>query len=110
MEARATLRYLRVAPRKVRLVADLVRGKRAEDALKALRFTSRAASLPLKKLVESAVANAENNHGLDIDRLWVQEIRVDEGPTLKRFRPCSRGRAFSIHKKTSHVSVLLAEK
>ncbi len=110
MEARATLRYLRIAPRKARLVADLVRGKSVEDALRTLRFTARAASAPLKKLVESAVANAENNHGLDIDTLLVQEIRVDEGPTLKRYRPRAHGRAFPIHKKTSHVSVVLAEK
>jgi large subunit ribosomal protein L22 len=110
MEAGATLRLLRMAPRKVRLVADLVRGKRVEEALKTLRFTAKAASFPIKKLIESAVANAENNHGLDIDTLWVREIRVDEGPTLKRFRPRAQGRAFRIRKRTSHVSVVLAER
>ena len=110
MQANATLRFLRIAPRKVRLVADMIRGKPVQDAINALRFTRKSASLPLRKLIESAVANAENNHGLDIDRLWVQEIRVDEGPTLKRYRPCARGRAFSVHKKTSHVSVMLAER
>lgn len=110
MEAGATLRLLRMTPRKVRLVADLVRGKRVEDALKTLRFTAKAASFPLKKLIESAVANAENNHGLDIDTLWVREIRVDEGPTLKRFRPRAQGRAFRIRKRTSHVCVVLAER
>ncbi len=110
MEAGASLHFLRMSPRKVRLVADLVRGKGVEEALRTLRFTHRAASGPLKKLIESAVANAENNHGLDIDTLLVQEIRVDEGPTLKRYRPRAHGRAFPIHKKTSHVSVVLAEK
>lgn len=110
MEAGASLKLLRMAPRKVRLVADLVRGRGVEEALKTLRFTQRAASRPLKKLIESAVANAENNHGLDIDTLWVREIRVDEGPTLKRFMPRAQGRAFRIRKKTSHVSVVLAER
>jgi large subunit ribosomal protein L22 len=110
MEAAANLRLLRMSPRKVRLAADLVRGKGVEEALKALRFTQRAACRPLKKLIESAVANAENNHGLDVDTLWVREIRVDEGPTLKRFRPRAQGRAFRVCKRTSHVSVVLAER
>jgi large subunit ribosomal protein L22 len=110
MEARASLRFLRIAPRKVRLVADLVRGKSVEEALGTLRFAAKAASLPVKKLLESAVANAENNHGLDIDTLWVREIAVSEGPTLKRFRPRAQGRAFPILKRTSHVSVVLEER
>ena len=110
MEARAKLSYLRISPRKVRLVADLVRNRSAEEALKTLRFTSKAASRPLKKLIESAVANAENNHGLDIDTLWVRDIQVNEGPTLKRFRPRAQGRAFPIMKRTSHVSVVLEER
>ena len=110
MEARATLRYLRMAPRKVRLVADLVRGRRVEEAIQILRFTRRRASQPIRKLIESAVANAENNHGLDIDQLWIREIRVDEGPTLKRWRPRARGRASQILKRTSHVSVVLEER
>ena len=110
MQARAKLSYLRMSPRKVRLVADLVRNRPAEEALKTLRFTAKAASRPLKKLIESAVANAENNHGLDIDTLWVREIQVDEGPTLKRFRPRAQGRAFPIMKRTSHVSVVLEER
>lgn len=110
MEARAKLRHLRVSPRKVRLVADLVRDRSAEEALHTLRFTRKTASGPLKKLIESAVANAENNHGLDIDTLWVREIQVNEGPTLKRFRPRAQGRAFPIMKRTSHVSVVLEER
>ena len=110
MQAQAKLRYLRISPRKVRLVADLVRNRPAEEALKTLRFTAKSASRPLKKLIESAVANAENNHWLDIDVLWVREIQVNEGPTLKRFRPRAQGRAFPILKRTSHVSVVLEER
>jgi large subunit ribosomal protein L22 len=110
MQAQAKLSYLRISPRKVRLVADLVRNRPAEEAIKTLRFTSKAASRPLKKLIESAVANAENNHGLDIDVLYVREIQVNEGPTLKRFRPRAQGRAFPIMKRTSHVSVVLEER
>lgn len=110
MEAKAVLKYLRVSPRKTRLVADLVRGKSVQKALDTLRFTNRAASLPIRKLIESAVANAENNHGLDVDILWVKEIVVDPGPSLKRFMPRAQGRAYMIRKRTSHVSVVLAEK
>ena len=110
MDARASLKLLRMSPRKVRLVADLVRGKSVAAAVNTLRFTPRAAAAPLKKLIESAIANAENNHGLDIDTLWLKEIRVDEGPTLKRFRPRAQGRAFRVRKRTSHVSVVLAER
>ncbi len=110
MESRAKLKFLRVSPRKARLVAELVRGKPVDQAIDTLKFTKRAASLPIRKLLESAVANAENNHGLDIDILWVKELRVDPGPTLKRFRPRAQGRAFMICKRTSHVSVVLAEK
>jgi large subunit ribosomal protein L22 len=94
----------------VRLVADLVRGRPVEEALNTLRFAAKAASLPMRKLIESAIANAENNHGLDIDTLWVREIMVNEGPTLKRFRPRAQGRAFPIFKRTSHVSVVLEER
>lgn len=110
MEARAKLSHLRISPRKVRLVADLVRNKRAEEALNILRFAPKAASRPLKKLIDSAVANAEHNHGLDVDALWVREIQVNEGPTLKRFRPRAQGRAFSIMKRTSNISVVLEER
>ena len=110
MEARAKLKGIRISPRKARLVADLVRGKSVEQAIDELKFVNRSASLPMRKLIESAVANAENNHGLDIDILWVKELRVDPGPTLKRFRPRAQGRAFQILKRTSHFSVVLAEK
>ncbi|TLN26539.1 50S ribosomal protein L22 [bacterium] len=110
MEAQAKLKALRVAPRKARLVADMVRGKPVGLALDTLKFVNRSASMPIRRLIESAVANAENNYGLNIDALFVKEIRVDEGPTQKRFRPRAQGRAFQVHKKTSHVSVVLAEK
>lgn len=107
MQARSTLHYLRMSPRKVRLVADMVRGMQVEQALNTLRFVNRAASKPVKKVIESALANAENNEGLDVDSLWIGEIRVDEGPTIKRFRPRARGRACPIKKRTSHISVVL---
>lgn len=110
MEAKAVLKYLRVSPRKARYVADLVRGKSAQQAIDVLKFTNRAASLPIKKLIESAVANAENNHGLDVDILWVKEIVIDPGPMLKRFMPRAQGRAYMVRKRTSHVAVVLAEK
>jgi large subunit ribosomal protein L22 len=110
MQAAATMKFLRVSPRKARLVADMVRGKPVAKALDTLKFNNRSASKPLRKLIESAMANAENNHGLDIDILWIKELRVDEGPTLKRFRPRAQGRAFMIRKRTSHLSVVLAEK
>jgi len=106
---RARLRYLRVAPRKTRLVVDLVRGKSIEDAINILTFTRRAASEPVRKLIESALANAEAEDA-NVDRLFVQQIYVDEGPTLRRFRPRAMGRATRINKRTSHVTCVLAER
>jgi large subunit ribosomal protein L22 len=106
----AHLRYLRMSPRKVRIVCDVVRGKQVEQALATLRFTPKAAAEPLAKVIRSAIANAESkNDNLDIDRLFIQTIRVDEGPTLKRFRPRAQGRAGRIMKRTSHVVVELGE-
>lgn len=110
MEAKAVLKNLRVSPRKARLLADLVRGKSVQHAIDSLKFTNKAASEPMRKLIESAVANAENNHGLDVDILWVKELKVDPGPTMKRFMPRAQGRAYTVRKRTSHVSVVLAEK
>ena len=110
MEATATLRYLRISPRKARLVADMVRGKPVAQAIDTLKFTGRAAGLPIRKVIESAMANAENTHGLDVDILWVKELRVEPGPTLKRFMPRAQGRAYGIRKRSSHVYVVLAEK
>lgn len=106
---RAKLRYLRVAPRKTRLVVDLVRGKHVEEAISILTFTRRAASEPVLKLIESALANAEAADA-NVDRLYVDQIFVDEGPTLRRFRPRAQGRATRINKRTSHVTCVLAER
>ncbi|HWP34307.1 MAG TPA: 50S ribosomal protein L22 [Thermodesulfobacteriota bacterium] len=108
-EVRARLRYLRIAPRKTRLVVDLVRGKRVDEALRILQFTHRAASLPVMKLIKSAVANASQNEAIDVDTLVIKDIQVGPGPTLKRYQPRAMGRAFPIHKRTSHVTVVLAE-
>lgn len=106
--ARATARYVRVSPRKMRLVADMVRGKDVAQAKTALAFSTRAAAKVVDKVIASAVANAENNHDLSRDDLVVRQIFVNEGPTLKRFQPRAMGRAFKIRKRTSHVTVELA--
>jgi large subunit ribosomal protein L22 len=103
---KAMLRYLRVTPRKTRLVANLVRGKNVNEAIGILQFTRRSASEPLRKLIESAIANAEAQNA-DPDRLFVKTIYVNEGPTLKRFMPRAMGRATRINKRTSHVTCVL---
>ena len=108
-QAKATLSTYRQSPRKVRLIADLVRGKSIKDAVVALDFIPKRAALPIKKLLSSALANAKNL-SLPEEKLVVKEIRVDEGPTLFRRRPRSRGMANPINKRTSHVSVILASK
>lgn len=105
----AKLRYLRVAPRKTRLVVDLVRGKSVAEAVSILSFTRRAASEPVRKLIESALANAEAQDA-NVERLYVKTLFVDEGPTMRRFRPRAMGRATRINKRTSHVTCVLAEK
>ena len=102
---RASARYLRVAPRKVRVVADQVRGLPIDDALTLLRFSSLGAARDVQKLIESAAANAENNYELDADELRVTEISVDEGPTLRRWRPRARGRVARINRRSSHLRV-----
>ena len=104
---RASAKYVRISPRKVRLVADQVRGKHIDDARSLLQFSPRSAADDVLKVIESAAANAEANHDLIGDEMMVHEIRVDEGPTLKRFRPRAMGRATPIHKRTSHISVAL---
>ncbi len=109
METKAKLRYLRMSPRKVRLVVDLVRGMEVGAAVKQLKFSSKRAALPVLKLINSAVANAENNFKLKKDNLFIKEIKVDQGPALKRWRARAMGRAASIKKFTSHVTVVLAE-
>jgi large subunit ribosomal protein L22 len=109
-QTRAVAKYIRIAPRKVRLVVDLIRGKRITEALAILKFTPRGASPVVEKVLQSAIANAENNHNMDKDKLFVKEIFVDAGPTLKRFHPRAQGRAYSIMKRTSHITVVVAEK
>jgi len=103
----ARARFVRVAPRKARLVADQVRGLPIEDALPLLRFSTRSAAQDIRKLIESAAANAENNHDLVADELLIKDIHVDEGPTLRRYRPRALGRATRINKRTSHIAVAL---
>ena len=110
MVAKASLKGLRVAPRKVRLVADLLRGKQVEEALNILLFTEKRSAKPLEKLLRSAVANADQNGDVDVDSLYVGLIHVDSGPTLKRFRPRAMGRAAPILKRTSHVTIGLEQR
>ena len=104
---RASARFVRIAPRKARLVADQVRGLHIEKARALLQFSPRGAARDIQKLIDSAAANAENNHDLDAEEMRVATITVDEGPTLKRFRPRAQGRATPIHKRTSHIAVAL---
>ena len=105
---RASARYVRTAPRKARLVADQVRGLHIDEARVLLRFSPRSAARDIGKLIDSAAANAENNHDLVADHMKVAEITVDEGPTLRRYRPRALGRATRINKRTSHISVALS--
>jgi large subunit ribosomal protein L22 len=104
---RASSRYVRTAPRKVRVVADQVRGMGVDEAIAMLRFSPRGASVPVMKLIQSAAANAENNHDLDPEDMVISEISVDEGPTLRRFRARARGRATRIEKRTCHVKLAI---
>ena len=109
MEARASARYVRVTPTKARRVVDAVRGMRADEAVATLRFAPQAASVPVRKVIESAVANAGQAGGAaDLDDLWVAQAYVDEGPTMKRFRPRAKGRAYRIAKRTCHITVVVA--
>ncbi len=109
MQATATLKYARISAQKARLVADQVRGLGVEEALNILTFSTKKGAAILKKVLESAVANAENNEGADIDLLKVAVIQVDEGPTMKRIRARAKGRASRILKRSSHISVTVAE-
>ena len=109
MEVTATAKFLRISPRKARLVADMIRGLETNKALDQLAAANKKAAGPVEKLLRSAVANAVNNFELDKDNLRIKEIRVDEGPTLHRWMPRARGRATPIRKRTSHIKVLLAE-
>lgn len=109
MEATAKATFVRIAPRKVQIVLDLIRNKPAEEAMAILKYTPKAACEPLVKLLKSAMANAENNFDMDVSRLYVAECAVSQGPTLKRIRPRSKGRAYRINKKTSHITLVLRE-
>lgn len=109
-EVKAIAKYVRIAPRKVRIVIDLIRGKDVADALAILKFTPKRGSVLVDKVLRSAIANAENNFDMDTDNLYVSKCFVDQGPTLKRIHPRSRGQAFSILKHTSHITVVVSEK
>jgi len=109
-EAKAHANYVRIAPRKVRLVVDLIRGKSVGEAIAILRHTPKAASPVVEKLLNSAIANAEHNYQMNVDRLYISQAYVNQGPTLKRYRPRAQGRAFPILKRTSHITLVVAEK
>ncbi|SHG12096.1 50S ribosomal protein L22 [Ornithinibacillus halophilus] len=110
MQAKAVAKSVRIAPRKVRLVVDLIRGKDVGEAIAILRHTQRGASPVVEKVLKSAIANAEHNYEMDTDNLVISEAFVNEGVTLKRFRPRAQGRASKINKRTSHITVVVTEK
>lgn len=110
VEVSAKLRYARIAPRKMRLLADLVRGSDLREAEKQLDFSDKKGSRPLLKLLKSAESNAKNNFKMESDNLYIKEIKVDGGPVLKRWMPRARGRATMIRRRSSHISVILSEK
>ena len=109
MKAHAKAKYIRQSPYKVRRVLDLVRGMPVEDACDVLMFTNRRAAETIRKVLDSAVANAEHNYALDADELFVDQAFADEGPTLKRWRPRARGRATRINKRTSHITIVVSD-
>jgi large subunit ribosomal protein L22 len=109
LEAKAILRYSRISARKVKIVADLIRGKKVDEALAIVKFTPKASSSTIEKLLKSAIANAENNHGMNRGNLIVSEIYANQGPTLKRIRPAAKGSAVRIRKRTSHITIKLIE-
>ena len=110
MEARAILRYARISSRKVKIVIDLIRNKPVGEAMGIIKTTPKAASELLEKLLKSAIANAENNHEMDVSKLYVSEVTANQGPTLKRIRARAQGRAARINKRTSHITVVLKER
>ncbi|WP_062050720.1 50S ribosomal protein L22 [Bacillus sp. JCM 19034] len=110
MQAKAVAKQVRIAPRKVRLVVDLIRGKQVGEAIAILRHTPKAASPVVEKLLNSAIANAEHNYEMEPNNLVISEVYVDEGVTLKRFRPRAMGRASRINKRTSHITLVVTEK
>ena len=110
MEAIAKLKYASISARKVKIVIDLIRGKQVDEALAILKFTPKAASPIVEKLLKSAIANAENNNGLKRDNLFVKEVYANQGPTAKRVRPAPQGRAYRVRKRTSHITIVLDER
>ena len=109
LEAKAILRYARISSRKVKIVADLIRGKKVDEALAIIKFTPKASSEILEKLLKSAIANAENNHGMNRGNLIVSEIYANQGHTLKRIRPAAKGSAVRIRKRTCHITIVVKE-
>ncbi|RIX47881.1 50S ribosomal protein L22 [Paenibacillus nanensis] len=109
-EAKAHVRFVRIAPRKAQLVADLIRGKQVGEAIAILRHTPKSASPIIEKLLNSAIANAEHNYQLDVNKLVVSQVYANQGPTMKRFRPRAMGRASRINKRTSHITLVVSEK
>ena len=108
METRAVAKYVRVSPRKARIVIDTIRGKDVNEALESLQFNQRAVSETVSKVVTSAAANAEHNFGVRSENLYIKECYVDEGPTIKRYRPRAKGAASPINKRTSHITVVVS--
>ena len=109
-KAEATLKYARISSRKVKIVADLIKGKDIDEALAIVKYTPKASSEIIEKLLKSAIANAENNHNMAHEKLYVAEIFANQGPTLKRIRPAAKGSAVRIRKRTSHITIVLRER
>ena len=109
-EAKAHVKFVRIAPRKAQLVADLIRGKQVGEAIAILRHTPKSVSPIMEKLLNSAIANAEHNYQLDVNKLVVSQVFANQGPTMKRFRPRAMGRASRINKRTSHITLVVSEK
>jgi large subunit ribosomal protein L22 len=110
MQAKAVAKYVRISPRKVRQVVNLIRGKKVSDAFAILQFTPKGSTADVTKVLKSAVANAEHNYDMNADELVITQISVDQGPTLKRIKPRAMGRADQIRKRTSHITVVVGEK
>jgi large subunit ribosomal protein L22 len=109
-QAKASANFVRIAPRKAQLVVDLIRGKQVGEAIAILRHTPKSASPIAEKLLNSAIANAEHNFQLDVNKLVISQVYVNQGPTMKRFRPRAMGRASRINKRTSHITLVVSEK
>ncbi|MGQ0586438.1 MAG: 50S ribosomal protein L22 [Gammaproteobacteria bacterium] len=109
-QTQAVLKFVRLSPKKARFVADLVRGKKVDEAVNILKFSTNRAARIIKKVLDSAIANAENNQGADVDELKVTTILVDDGPRMKRIRPRAKGRADRILKRTSHITIIVGDR